>query len=107
MFFIVISIMLVGCNVNSSNNNYDDKTISKAKEKVESYLRLNYEDINTVEFNDNMSDPMSGLMIRGTINGKADFSASIDPREFKVNSMGEKEGFPKVKEECKEEVCDY
>ncbi|AUJ24631.1 hypothetical protein A21D_01550 [Virgibacillus dokdonensis] len=93
--------------MNSSNNNYDDKTISKAREKVESYLRHNYENINSVEFNDDMSDPMGGLMIRGTVNGKAEFSASVDPKEFKVNSMGEKEGFPKVKEECKEEVCDY
>ncbi|WP_240458723.1 hypothetical protein [Virgibacillus sp. Bac330] len=60
-----------------------------------------------MEFKDDMIVPMGGLMIRGTVNGKAEFSASVDPKEFKVNSMGEKEGFPKVKEECKEEVCDY
>lgn len=107
MFFIVTTIVLTGCNVNISNNNHDDKTISKVKEKVESYLRHNYEDIKSVEFKDDMIDPMGGLMIRGTVNGKAEFSASVDPKELKVNSMGEKEGFPKVKEECKEEVCDY
>ncbi|SDM67449.1 hypothetical protein [Sediminibacillus halophilus] len=83
--FVLTTIMCVGCN--SSNNNY--------------------ENIRTVEFSDDLSDPMGGLMIRGTVNGNAGFSASVDPQEFTVNSLGEKKGFPKVKDECKEKVCGY
>ncbi|QTM98243.1 DUF1433 domain-containing protein [Sediminibacillus dalangtanensis] len=93
--------------MNSNKNNFDEETINKAKETVESYLYNNYENIRTVEFSNDMSDPMGGLMIRGTVNGKSGFSASVDPQEFTVNSLGEKEGFPKVKDECKEKVCDY
>lgn len=93
--------------MNSTNQNYDEKTIDKAKETVESFLRNNYEEINSIEFSNDTNDPMGGLMIRGTVNGKADFSASVDPESFVVKSIGEKEGFPKLKEECKENVCDY
>ncbi|MBT2217378.1 hypothetical protein KK120_16260 [Virgibacillus dakarensis] len=41
-------------------------------------------------------------MIRGTVNGEAGFSATIDPKSFRVPSMGEKTGFPEKKEECKD-----
>ncbi|MGX4668247.1 DUF1433 domain-containing protein [Cerasibacillus sp. JNUCC 74] len=93
--------------MNSPNSNYDKKTIDKAKKTVESYLRNNYESVNEVEFSDDTNDPMGGLMIRGTVNGKADFSASVDPESFIVRSLAEKEDFPERKEECKEKACDY
>ncbi len=47
--FIVITIMLVGCNVNSSNNISDGLTIQKAEKSVESYIRNNYENVKTVK----------------------------------------------------------
>lgn len=94
--------------MNTDNNNYDSETIEKAKGKVESYIRNNYQDIENVEFNDDdYSSPMGGLMIRGTVNGKAGFSADIDPESFQVESMGLKDGFPDVKPECEDEICDY
>ncbi|NWO12681.1 DUF1433 domain-containing protein [Virgibacillus sp.] len=93
--------------MNSPNSNYDKKTIDKAKETVESYLRNNYENVNEVEFSNDTSDPMGGLMIRGSINGVAEFSVSIDPESFIVRSLAEKENFPERKEECKEKTCDY
>lgn len=94
--------------MNTDNNNFDKETIEKAKKKVESYIRNNYQDIETVEFNDDdYSSPMGGLMIRGTVNGKAGFSADIDPKSFRVGSLGLKDGFPEVKPECAEEICDY
>ncbi|WP_156036073.1 hypothetical protein [Virgibacillus halodenitrificans] len=46
-------------------------------------------------------------MIRETVNDKVDFSASVDPKELSVQSLGETKGFPEVKEECKEKICDY
>ncbi|WP_053217272.1 DUF1433 domain-containing protein [Virgibacillus senegalensis] len=105
--FIILLILLTlaGCNVNT--NTFDEQTIIQAKETAESYLRNNFESIHTIMFSEDYSNPMGGLMIRGTVNGKAGFSASVDPKEFTVNSLGEKEGFPKVKDECKEKVCDY
>jgi len=101
------SILLAGCSMNKQQH-YDDKTIQIAKEKVESYIRNNYENIDTIEFdNDDYSSPMGGMMIDGTVNGKAGFSADIDPKSFRIGSMGLKKGFPERKEECKKETCDY
>ncbi|MCA0993510.1 DUF1433 domain-containing protein [Guptibacillus hwajinpoensis] len=104
---ILLSIILLGgCNVNSSNQTYDNNTIEKARESVESYFRNNYDNVEKIKFSEDTDDPMGGLMINGTING-ADFSASVNPEDFTVNSVGETEGFPEVKKECQEKVCDY
>lgn len=87
---------------------YDDATIDKAKKVVDSYIRNNYEDIETVEFDDDdYSSPVGGMMIDGTVNGKVGFSASIDEESFHVGSMGLKKGFPPLKKECKKKICDY
>ncbi|MDY0404068.1 DUF1433 domain-containing protein [Virgibacillus sp. 179-BFC.A HS] len=105
--FAVLSliILLGGC---FDSQKYDDATIEKAKKTVESYIRNNYEDIETVTFDDgDYSSPMGGMMIDGTVNGKAGFSASIDEESFEVGSMGLKKGFPPLKEECKKKICDY
>ncbi|HLS08681.1 DUF1433 domain-containing protein [Lentibacillus sp.] len=94
--------------MNTDENKFDKKTIEKAKEKVESYIRNNYENIETIEFNnDDYVSGMGGLMIRGTVNEEAGFSAKIDPETFQVGSIGLKTGFPNMKEECKGEICDY
>ncbi|MEN1969809.1 hypothetical protein WMZ97_17230 [Lentibacillus sp. N15] len=47
--------------MNKDEAEYDDKTIKKAQEKVESYIRNNYENVETVEFDPVQSHPMGGL----------------------------------------------
>lgn len=103
---IFLLIFLLGCNAISSSETVDKQTIEKARESVESYFRHNYEDVEIMTFSEDTSDPMEGLMINGTVNG-AEFSASVDSETFKVKSVGETEGFPDVKEECRITVCDY
>lgn len=109
LYIILIAIILLGgCFVNTNKDNFDDETITAAKNTVESYIRNNYIDIDTVEFDDDdYSSPVGGLMIDGTVNGNAGFSADIDEETFRVRSLGEKTGFPERKEECKKKVCDY
>ncbi|MDY0404064.1 DUF1433 domain-containing protein [Virgibacillus sp. 179-BFC.A HS] len=102
---LVIILCLTGCFANSDE--YSDSTIEKAKKTVESYIRNNYEDVKTVEFNNDHSNPMGGLMIRGKVNGKAGFVVDVDPDDFTVESIGEKEGFPDLKKECREKECPY
>jgi hypothetical protein len=46
------------------------------------------------------------MNVNGTVNGEAGFSVSVDGN-FEIGSIGEKEGFPEIKEECVEKVCDY
>ncbi|MDY0404067.1 DUF1433 domain-containing protein [Virgibacillus sp. 179-BFC.A HS] len=68
---LVIILLLTGCFANSDD--YSDTTIEKAQKTVESYIRNNYEDVKTIEFNDDHSNPMGGLMVRGKVNGQAGF----------------------------------
>ncbi|CDQ41952.1 DUF1433 domain-containing protein [Virgibacillus salexigens] len=114
-FFIItiaFIILLGGCIVNSNKSDFDDETIKKAKNTAESYLKNNFKNINSIEFNEDYSNPMGGLMIRGTVNGnnKANFSIDIDieaENQFNVGSIGKGKDFPERKEECKEKSCDY
>lgn len=86
---------------------FNEEEIEKAKKVSESYLKNNYKGIESVEFESDFSHPMGGMMVRGTVNNEAGFSISMDTELFEVMSIGEKEGFPEVKEECKEKICDY
>ncbi|WP_077358950.1 DUF1433 domain-containing protein [Virgibacillus halodenitrificans] len=104
---LFILFLLIGCSLPTESMRTGDKVIDQAKQKVESYIRNNYENINKITFSNDTSDPMGGLMIRETVNDKVDFSASVDPKELSVQSLGETKGFPEVKEECKEKICDY
>ncbi|MDY0404066.1 DUF1433 domain-containing protein [Virgibacillus sp. 179-BFC.A HS] len=100
-------LLLTGCVANQKHTDYDSNVIKKAEESVESFIRNNYEGVKTVKFGNDYSHPMGGMMIRGTVNGNADFSADIDTETFEVMSVGEKKGFPKVKKECEKKICDY
>ena len=103
---ILISIILLGgCFVNSQD--YDNETIEKAKEVAESYIKNNYQDIETVEFIGVEESPMGGMWVNGKVNGKAGFTIDMDEKVFKVMGAGLKEGFPELKEECKNGGCDY
>ncbi len=44
--------------------------------------------------------------MEGIVNKQYDFTISLNG-DFIVTSVGENNGFPKLKEECKEQVCDY
>ncbi|GEN31873.1 acetyl-CoA carboxylase beta subunit [Cerasibacillus quisquiliarum] len=86
---------------------YDDETIQKAMETAESYLKNNYKDIQSVEFDDkDFTSPMGGFLVTGKINGTAKFSVSMD-NNFRVGSLGRGHGFPEEKDECKDKTCDY
>lgn len=92
--------------MNSQSDNYDDETKNKAKESVKSFIFNNYEDIESVEFTKVYQSEMGGLNVDGTVNdGVARFSAGIE-NDFSVGSLGLGEGFPDMKEECKEQICD-
>lgn len=105
----LLLILLVGCGVNSPGEN-DDETISKAKDTAESYLIHNYSDIHQIEFDEDSSNPMGGVMVSGIVNGneKANFSIDIEvENNFYVGSIGKGEEFPERKKECIEKTCDY
>ena len=85
---------------------YDDETIKEVEEIAENYIRNNYEDIDTVEITGVEEGQMGGIIVKGEVNGEAGFTVGIDEETFTVGSVGRKDGFPDLKEECKEQECD-
>ncbi|MBN8208914.1 DUF1433 domain-containing protein [Bacillus sp. NTK071] len=92
--------------MNSNNETYDQEFITKAEKKAESYLRNNYKNIDKIKFSDDHSNPMGGLVIRGTINDNSNFSMDVDD-SLKIIAISEGENFPEEKDECKDKTCDY
>ncbi|SHH91064.1 DUF1433 domain-containing protein [Virgibacillus chiguensis] len=90
----------------SNNSNFDDNTIEKSKKVVISYLENNYENIEKVEFKKEHSSPMGSLVLEGKVNEKAYFNIGIN-NDFTIGSIGEGDGFPDLKDECREKTCDY
>lgn len=106
IFIIMIIILLGGCNLNQNNDKYDEETISKAKETAKSYIKNNYKDVQSIEVEEPYQAPMGSMTVDGFVNGEFGFSISLN-EDFTVSRIGENEGFPEEKEECKKEVCDY
>lgn len=104
MCFAMI-ILLGGCFVD--NNEYNQEEINKAKTTIESYLKNNYENIESVEINEVYKGPMGGMRIEGTVNKKYGFDAGVEESDFTIGSISEKKGFPDLKDECKSKTCDY
>ncbi|MFK3960003.1 hypothetical protein [Guptibacillus hwajinpoensis] len=97
--FSLLFIILMGCGVNQ-----DTERIEKAKASVESYIINNYQNIEIVEFKESPSAPMGRLVLEGTVNKKATFTIGVNG-DFTVGSIGMGEGFPEMKEACKEQIC--
>lgn len=91
--------------MNENEGNYDDETITKAKETTESYLNNNYVDVKSIELEEPYQSQMGSLSIDGTVNDKG-FTIHLND-DFTVSSIGKKEGFPEKKEECKDRDCEY
>ncbi|MDP4549684.1 hypothetical protein Q9251_02165 [Alkalihalobacillus macyae] len=105
LLFIAILLLLAACNGNTHSEDYDNETKEKAKASVEEFITSNYEEIDSVEMTRVYQSEMGGLNVDGTVNGgAARFSAGIES-DFSVGSLGLGEGFPEMKEACKERIC--
>ncbi|HLR15011.1 MAG TPA: hypothetical protein VK144_04250 [Bacillota bacterium] len=103
---LIITILFVsGCFVSTSD--YDKETIEKAEATAKSYLENNYTDIKSVEIVKVYRGEMGGMEVTGTVNNKHTFSMGVEVSNFTIGSIGEGEGFPELKEECREKDCDY
>lgn len=89
------------------SNDYDEETTKRAGETAESYVKNNFQDIETVEIEGVYRDPMGGMSVRGIVNDQPEFNLGMDEDDFTVQSIGVKHGFPDRKKECKEKDCDY
>ncbi|WP_371017989.1 DUF1433 domain-containing protein [Pseudalkalibacillus sp. JSM 102089] len=93
--------ILIGCGVEQ-----DPEQIDKAEASVERYLKANFQNVESVEFNNSPSAPMGGLVLEGTVNGETTFNIGIN-EDYTVGGIGKGEGFPERKKACLEHSCDY
>lgn len=89
-----------------NSENYNQETINKAKETVESYINNNYKDIKSIEIKDVYENPMGELTVDGTVNESSKFNIGLES-DFTIGSIGRGKGFPDKKDECQNKTCDY
>ncbi|PAF33896.1 hypothetical protein CHH69_18790, partial [Terribacillus saccharophilus] len=65
-----------------------------------------YQNVQSIELDEPYQSPMGSLSIDGTVNNKYGFTIDLN-KDFSVSMIGTKEGFPEMKEECKENDCEY
>src|SRR5699024_4524414 len=104
LFSTILIILLSGCFM---NHDFDESTTKKAEEVAESFMRNNYQDIETIEIEDVYRNPMSGMSVEGIVNGQYHIVLGMDESDLTVQSIGESEGLPDKKEGCEEVICDY
>lgn len=92
--------------MNLAGNDYDDETSINAKESAKNFLESNYHGINSIELEEPYTSPMGSMTIEGKVNKEVGFTITLDD-DLVVSGIGTNEGFPEVKEECKEKMCDY
>ncbi|WP_407058262.1 DUF1433 domain-containing protein [Tigheibacillus jepli] len=80
--------------------------MSKAEKIIENYIKNNYEDVEEVVFIEHEKSPMGGEVFRGKVNGKAEFSATFNMSDLTIGTIGQKKGFPPIKEECRDKICE-
>ncbi|MDG5472107.1 hypothetical protein P6709_10115 [Jeotgalibacillus sp. ET6] len=96
--------LLGGCSI---LNNYSEDQYEEAETMAVDYLNKNYEEIETIEIDSVEDSPMGGIFVQGRANTIGfNISISSDSQgELSFSSIGEEEGFPKSKEECKDVIC--
>ncbi len=104
-FITAIIILLGGCNVNQEEHIYDDQTIAKAKEATQNFIKNNFEGVKSIEVEEPYRSPMGAMKSKGKVNREFEFTITIN-ENYSVDGISVDEGFPKMKEECKEKACD-
>ncbi|WP_273834152.1 hypothetical protein [Guptibacillus sedimenti] len=105
IYTIVAFILLVGCSVNSSTEEYSDETMREAQANVTSYIENNYANIETLTVTEPYEAEMGILTVDGKANGEA-FSVSLDTDLMVAGIAIQSKQFPEKKEECLERICD-
>ncbi len=85
----------------------EQELFNQAKEKMDSYIKANYSDINQITYyNEYKINPMGGISVKGYLNGnkEKEFFGLYDETndEIGVSSVDAEE-----KPECQEKECDY
>ncbi|QXE01964.1 hypothetical protein [Terribacillus sp. DMT04] len=102
---VFLATLTLVCMGSGCSKKYDDETVVKAKEAIQSYIENNFKDIESIKLEEPYESPMGGMKVDGTVNGGAEFSISLN-KDFTVGSLSLDERFPELKDECIEKSCE-
>ena len=108
MLFLMLTsaLFVAGCNNISIGKQYTDEEYKQAEEVAKTFIKTNYEAIDTVKIEhvgDDTKDSKS-ILVEGYANN-VPFSIQVTVENMKVYAIGTGEDFPERKEEYKDKVA--
>lgn len=104
---VIIALGGIFLQHQQQNEEAEQKLFNQAKDRMESYIKANYNNINQMTFyNEYKLNPMGGISVKGYLNGnkEKEFFGLYDKTsdEIGVSSVDAEE-----KPECQEKECEY
>ena len=103
MFFSML--LLSGCY--QPRADFTQEVVHEAETTVKSFIINNYQEVERVKVENVFRNSSGGMSVTGTVNKKACFHIYVDEYKFVIGSVETDETFPKLKEECRETICEY
>lgn len=100
LYMILITIAIIIAGVSVLKIYKDKKEFDNASEITITYIKDNFEDINTIEVTETEYSPIGTIFVSGYINDNHDlyFNSNVNPEQKMVNSIHTSEKFPEAKE---------
>lgn len=102
LLLIILLLIFTGCT-----EEYDEETITKAKQSAESYLRNNYQNVESIELGEPYQSPMGSMTVDGTVNNSKAFSISLNEDLTVASLVIQSDDFPEEKAACRKKSCEY
>ncbi len=103
VFFMML--LLTGCY--QPRADFTQEVVQEAETSVKSFIINNYQEVEVVKVEDVFRNSSGGMSVTGTVNKNSCFHFFVDEYKFVVGSVETDENFPKIKEECREAICEY
>lgn len=98
---LIILVMMSMQQLKEKNEFKEAQTITKK------YIISNYSDVESIVITKTEYSPLNTIFVYGYVNDKnSTFHTNVNPSMKKVDSIGESENFPRLKEECKNIECE-
>ena len=107
LFLVLTSALFVaGCNNISIGKQYTDEEYKQAEEVAKTFIKTNYEAIDTIKIEHVGDDTKNSksILVEGYANN-VPFSIQVTVEDMKVYAIGTGKDFPERKEEYKDKVA--
>jgi hypothetical protein len=105
VFLSIVVLIILG--VISVQKLTEKNEFKEAETITKEYIKSNYIDVESIVITKTEYSPLDTIFVYGYVNDKnSTFHTNVNSSLKKVDSIGESEKFPRLKEECKNSVCD-